>query len=105
MAKSMARWIGLDVHARQTLATVFVPSTGEIEQRRIDGRPRAGGDWLRGGARALPGGGRAAPAGGGGGGGRPARGAGGARRRPDRADRGYADARRRPRRQPRARQR
>ena len=47
MAKSMARWIGLDVHARQTLATVFVPSTGEIEQKRIDGRSRAVVDWLQ----------------------------------------------------------
>lgn len=47
MAKSMARWIGLDVHARQTLATVFMPSTGEIEQKRIEGRPRAVVDWLQ----------------------------------------------------------
>jgi transposase len=45
MAESM-RWVGLDVHAQQTVATVFCPGTGEIEQRRIEGRPVAVVDWL-----------------------------------------------------------
>jgi transposase len=42
----MTRWVGLDVHARQTHATVLVPSTGEVEQRRIEGRAGAIVDWL-----------------------------------------------------------
>ena len=45
MAESM-RWVGLDVHAQQTVATVFCPGTGEIEQRRIEGRPVAVVDWM-----------------------------------------------------------
>ncbi len=46
MAKSMTRWIGLDVHAHQTHATVLVPETGELEQRRIEGRAGAVVEWL-----------------------------------------------------------
>ena len=45
MAERM-RWVGLDVHAQQTVATVFCPGTGEIEQRRIEVRPVAVVDWL-----------------------------------------------------------
>jgi transposase len=48
MTESTTRWVGLDVHARQTLATVFTPASGEVAQRRIDGRPRAVVEWLTG---------------------------------------------------------
>ncbi|HVW81642.1 MAG TPA: IS110 family transposase [Mycobacteriales bacterium] len=40
------RWVGLDVHAQQTVATVFCPGSGEVEQRRIDGRAGAVVEWL-----------------------------------------------------------
>jgi transposase len=46
MAESMTRWVGLDVHAHRTLATVFSSGTGEVVQQRIEGRPRAVVDWL-----------------------------------------------------------
>jgi transposase len=42
------RWVGLDVHARQTVATMFCPGTGELEQRRIEGRAVEVVDWLAG---------------------------------------------------------
>jgi transposase len=33
------RWVGLDVHARETASAVFDGATGEVESRRYQGRP------------------------------------------------------------------
>jgi hypothetical protein len=33
------RWVGVDVHANESLAAVLNPATGEIDTQRISGRP------------------------------------------------------------------
>ena len=33
------RWVGLDVHARQSTVAVFDQATGEVLTRRVMGRP------------------------------------------------------------------
>ena len=40
------RWIGLDVHARETACAVFDGTTGELEGRRFVGRPHQLLEWL-----------------------------------------------------------
>lgn len=40
------RWVGLDVHARETACAVFDGATGEIESRRLSGRPHELLGWL-----------------------------------------------------------
>src|SRR5262245_23139595 len=42
------RRVGMDVHARETTAVVFDPSSGELEVQRIAGRPEIALDWLAG---------------------------------------------------------
>jgi hypothetical protein len=34
------RWVGLDVHARESTIAVFDQATGELQTRRVVGRPR-----------------------------------------------------------------
>ena len=36
------RWVGLDVHARESTIAVFDQGTGELSSGRVVGRPRAG---------------------------------------------------------------
>jgi transposase len=40
------RWVGLDVHAYETACAVFDGATGEVEGRRLPGRPHELLDWL-----------------------------------------------------------
>ena len=41
------RWVGVDVHAKESLAAVLDPATGEISTQRISGRPGdAVVEWL-----------------------------------------------------------
>jgi transposase len=40
------RWVGLDVHAFETVCAVFDGATGEVESRRLPGRPHELLDWL-----------------------------------------------------------
>ena len=40
------RWVGLDVHARETACAVFDGATGEVEGRRFQGRPHELLEWL-----------------------------------------------------------
>jgi len=41
------RWVGVDVHAKESLAAVLNPATGEISTQRITGRPgEAVVEWL-----------------------------------------------------------
>lgn len=40
------RWVGLDVHGRETVCAVFDGATGEVESRRLSGRPHELLDWL-----------------------------------------------------------
>jgi hypothetical protein len=40
------RFVGLDVHARETARAVFEPGTGEVQTRKIRGRPDAVVGWL-----------------------------------------------------------
>jgi transposase len=41
------RWVGVDVHAKESLAAVLDPATGEINTQRISGRPEeAVLEWL-----------------------------------------------------------
>ena len=42
------RWVGLDVHARETASAVFDGATGEVESRRFSGRPHELLEWLVG---------------------------------------------------------
>jgi transposase len=42
------RWVGLDVHAYETAGAVFDGATGEVESRRLPGRPHELLDWLEG---------------------------------------------------------
>jgi hypothetical protein len=44
------RWVGLDVHARESTLAVFDQATGEVQTRRVVGRPHELLPWLRGGA-------------------------------------------------------
>ena len=45
------RWVGLDVHARESTLAVFDQGTGEVVTRRVVGRPHELLPWLRGVAR------------------------------------------------------
>ena len=45
------RWVGLDVHARESTLAVFDQATGEVVTRRVVGRPHELLPWLRGVAR------------------------------------------------------
>src|ERR1700716_2815817 len=45
------RWVGLDVHARESTFAVFDQSTGEVQTRRVVGRPHELLPWLRAVAR------------------------------------------------------
>jgi transposase len=42
------RWVGLDVHARESTVAIFHQSTGEVVTRRVVGRPHELLPWLRG---------------------------------------------------------
>ncbi len=41
-------WVGLDMHANETVCAVFDGATGEVETRRFLGRPHELLDWLGG---------------------------------------------------------
>ena len=41
------RWVGLDVHARESTFAVFDQGTGEVTTRRVVGRPHELLPWLR----------------------------------------------------------
>jgi hypothetical protein len=41
-----ARWVGLDVHARETACALVDQSTGEVASRKVSGRPEAVLEWL-----------------------------------------------------------
>src|SRR6202165_5939156 len=45
------RWVGVDVHARESTFAVFDQGTGEVSTRRVVGRPHELLPWLRGVAR------------------------------------------------------
>jgi hypothetical protein len=45
------RWVGLDVHARESTVAVFDQATGEVSARRGGGRAPELLPWLRGIAR------------------------------------------------------
>ena len=45
------RWVGLDVHARESTLAVFDQATGEVVTRRAAGRPHELLPWLRSVAR------------------------------------------------------
>jgi transposase len=45
------RWVGLDVHARESTLAIFDQATGELTTRRVVGRPHELLPWLRGVAR------------------------------------------------------
>jgi transposase len=45
------RWVGLDVHARESTFAIFDQATGELTTRRVVGRPHELLPWLRGVAR------------------------------------------------------
>jgi transposase len=42
------RWVGLDVHARESTFAIFDQGTGELTTRRVVGRPNELLPWLRG---------------------------------------------------------
>ena len=42
------RWVGLDVHAHESTIAVFDQSTGEVQTRRLGGRPHELLEVLRG---------------------------------------------------------
>ena len=42
------RWVGLDVHARESTVAVFDQATGEVITKRVVGRPHELLPWLRG---------------------------------------------------------
>jgi hypothetical protein len=42
------RWVGLDVHARESTLAIFDQATGEVVTRRVVGRPHELLPWLRG---------------------------------------------------------
>ena len=41
------RWVGLDVHARESTLAIFDQATGEVITRRVVGRPHEVLPWLR----------------------------------------------------------
>ena len=41
------RWVGLDVHARESTLAIFDQATGELTTRRVVGRPHELLPWLR----------------------------------------------------------
>ena len=41
------RWVGLDVHARESTFAVFDQATGEMRTKRVAGRPHELLPWLR----------------------------------------------------------
>jgi transposase len=45
------RWVGLDVHARESTIAIFDQGTGELMTRRVVGRPHELLPWLRAVAR------------------------------------------------------
>ena len=45
------RWVGLDVHARESTVAVFDQGTGEVVTGRVVGRTHELPPWLRGVAR------------------------------------------------------
>ncbi len=45
------RWVGRDVHARESTIAIFDQETGELSPRRVVGRPHELLPWLRGVAR------------------------------------------------------
>jgi transposase len=45
------RWVGLDVHARESTFAVFDQATGEVTTKRVVGRPYELLAWLRAVAR------------------------------------------------------
>ena len=47
------RWVGLDVHARETACAIFDGVSGEVESRRFVGRPHEVLEWLEGLERPL----------------------------------------------------
>ena len=42
------RWVGLDVHARESTFAIFDQAAGEVVTRRVAGRPHELLPWLRG---------------------------------------------------------
>jgi transposase len=42
------RWVGFDVHARESTFAIFDQGTGELTTRRVVGRPHELLPWLRG---------------------------------------------------------
>jgi transposase len=42
------RWVGLDVHARESTIAIFDQATGEVTTKRVVGRPHELLPWLRG---------------------------------------------------------
>ena len=42
------RWVGLDVHARESTFAIFDQATGEVATKRVVGRPHELLPWLRG---------------------------------------------------------
>ena len=42
------RWVGLDVHARESTLAIFDQATGEVTTKRVVGRPHELLPWLRG---------------------------------------------------------
>src|SRR5947209_5489610 len=42
------RWVGLDVHARESTLAIFDPASGGVTTKRVMGRPHELLPWLRG---------------------------------------------------------
>ena len=42
------RWVGLDVHARESTFAIFDQDSGEVTTKRVMGRPHELLPWLRG---------------------------------------------------------
>jgi hypothetical protein len=40
------RWVGLDVHARESTFAIFDQATGEVSTKRVTGRPHGLLPWL-----------------------------------------------------------
>src|SRR2546426_2326062 len=45
-AMESMRWVGVDVHAKESVAAVLDQATGEVSTHRIAGRPDVVLDWL-----------------------------------------------------------
>ena len=41
------RWVGLDVHARESTLAIFDQASGEVTTKRVMGRPHEPLPWLR----------------------------------------------------------